>query len=207
MAIEVHPRDLKVGDDARRNWQTINALRKETERIASDLRNATTAIAELRAKVGWKDPGGGVVQRMVVYNIYANYLVCIPYVADGGPPSGGTKLVAIPFFLRASTYEDLTTGGFHWVTTAGQIRRSLAASPADYTVRIFAPTYDLGQDIYAFQPAGKTDVVIQGTRVTWMDANVEGRRLDTDQVKLTVCQFEGTVAVNRSVVVEGGPIY
>lgn len=59
MAIESAPREIKSGEDSRKNWEVINALRRDLERVSGELRAAWTAIAELRGKPGWKEPGGG----------------------------------------------------------------------------------------------------------------------------------------------------
>ena len=120
MPIETIPRYLKAGDDARRNWQTINALRKETERIASDLRNATTAIAELRAKVGWKDPGGG--GGIVFYGEWANiaYPKDAMVVIRGGISAGlyiSVEPVTIGTASPTNPPADPTQGG-PWVMLA-----------------------------------------------------------------------------------------
>ncbi len=58
MSPEAPSRDIKLDEDSRRNWVQINAMRREVERILTDLRKAWTAIGELRNKVGWKEPGG-----------------------------------------------------------------------------------------------------------------------------------------------------
>ena len=162
--------------------------------------------------------GGDDLRRMVITstqatgNNLAHYLTCAPYKDDGSVDSK-VFLVAIPPYLRASTYDNLTLGGFHYFRPTsgpniGQIQCSNApGSATDYVVKSFFPPYATGQDIYALRPIGKTDVQVDNVVLEWIDANVEGRRLDTQLTKVSVCRLENGIAVTRNIVVEGGPIF
>ena len=163
----------------------------------------------------------GGMKRLRIQNIFANYLETRAFKDEGDiiDPAADAVIVAIPYYLRASSYTDVTLGGFHYKIVNGQIRVSQGGTNADntsYIVKTFFPTYGIGQDIYALQPQGKTDVIVPRgivpgttdvTRLEWIDANVEGRRLETAQIELQLCRLENGVVTQRKVTVEGGPIY
>lgn len=199
--------------------QIVKNLRERTVRVGPGLRvsykSDGTLIELARMPSGGKggDPTG--CKRCKITSITptgtnsANYLTTQEYNPDGYTVSATVLKVAIPYFLRASTYESLSLGGFNYVksfATGGQIRCSQTGN-AGYVVKSFFPPYAVGQDIYAIQPIGKTDVTVDDILLEWVDANVEGRRLDTAQIDLNYCVDVGGTIVRKKVTVEGGPVF
>lgn len=204
--------------------QVMKNIRERTVTVGPGLRCSYTTegtrieVAAKAARGGAGDPTGckrcKITAILPTGTNQAHYLTTKEYNVDGYTVSNTTLLVAIPYYLRADTYPNspsrLTLGGFSYTTVAGQIRCSNApGSDTAYVVKSFFPPYGIGQDIYAIQPIGKTDVTVDDNLLEWIDANVEGRRLDTAQTQLSVCRLEGSpaVEVTRNVVVEGGPVF
>ncbi len=200
--------------------QIVKNLRERTVRVGPGLRvsyKTDCTLIELRGatpSAAGGDQAG--IKRCRIIEQFSNYLTTNEYDSAGQITDIFLR-VAIPFYLRGTTYGSATPGvtvqigGFNYVTVAGQIRCSSVGVGQGYVVKQFFPPYLVGKDIYAIQPIGGTDVTGsvagQSFNVDWMDANVDGRRLDTLQVELPMCRLEGGVVVQRHVTVEGGPIY
>lgn len=211
----IPPRKHSEDGPLRKVWKALNDLRDfaVATRPAPGrnirLRNTSQGcIINSEATEGEPAESSGLIQRMRITNIgglSASYLLCQFYNSEGTNTEGDEIAVAVPKYLRASTYTTLTLGGFRFDTIL-KVNHP-ANDPADYVVKTLFPPYEIGQDVYALQPAGKTDVVLTGTRLEWIDANVEGRRLDTNLTLVNVCRLEAGVQVTRKILMEAGPIH
>ena len=135
---------------------------------------------------------------------------------DSGSLAGDIIYVAVPIYLRASTYNARNVSGMPFRPLSEGWRASPAnRSDAYVNITVF-PQYAVGDEVYIFKPQGKTDVVIprgivpdtnSDYTVEWMDANVEGRHLETALVEVPICRIESGQVVQRHILVRGGPIY
>lgn len=196
--------------------QIIRNLRERTIRGGPGIRvsyRTDCTLLELEKIQQASGGSGSLIKRCQITSVTPtgsnskNYLTTREYNSDGYTLSTNVLLVAIPYFLRASTYEAQTIGNFIYTTVGGQIRCRQSGAPASaYIVETFFPPYIVGQDVYAMQPVGKTDVTVDDELLLWMDVQIEGRRLKPQQTQLSVCVLEGGVPTPRTITVEGGPV-
>ena len=204
--------------------QLADAIRSGQSVISNNMRTSQTAIGTIHEALdGVATVAESVsLKRFVITEIVSvtsNYFKAREYLDDGtgADPDKPETFIAVPFYLRPTNFDNVTVSGARFLALSGStIRQSLAGVVNGFVPMSVFPGYNIGQDVYAFQPIGKTDVVvaagiIPGTtsahRLEWMDANVDGRHLETGLVALDVCKIEGGVTVQRKVLVRGGAIY
>jgi len=203
--------------------QLADAVRSLDPVVSHRTRTSHTSIGILREGLNENvEPDAATpLTRCVITEIVSvssSYFKAAPYLADGtgADPNATTLFVAVPFYLRPTSYNGVIVSGTQFRPSTEGIRASPANSATAYVPMSVFPGYDIGQDVYVFEPLGKTDVTVpDGTipnttgvqRLTWMDANVDGRHLETGLKELEICRLEGGVVVQRHVLVRGGPIY
>lgn len=212
------PRYNESGPFAR-VWKALNLvwdeLRKQKARKGRGIRLHETSDGTTHSVIASEQAEEGGLESKRCYIISTtptgsnsrNYLTVKVYNEDGYTLSSEILKVAIPYFLRATTYEDQTIGSFIYTTVNGQIRcRQSGAVATAYIAETFFPPYIVGQDIVAIKPQGKTDVTVDDVLLEWVDINNEGRRLKPNQTQLSVCVLEGGVPTSRTITVAGGPV-
>lgn len=52
-------REIRKDEDSRKTWKQVNAILAEVQAMKVEIRRLTAAVADLRAKAGWKDEASG----------------------------------------------------------------------------------------------------------------------------------------------------
>ncbi len=52
-------REIRKDEDSRKTWKQVNALLAEVSIMKAEIKRLTSAVADLRAKTGWKDEASG----------------------------------------------------------------------------------------------------------------------------------------------------
>ena len=100
MPTNEHPTPIQRGEDARKNWITINQLSALLQPLASEVRRLGSAIADLRLKPQLKEGGGGGIRYRGDFALNVQYevndLIILPYGAKAAsylcvsrPPTSG----------------------------------------------------------------------------------------------------------------------
>lgn len=149
------------------------------------------------------------IRRLKIASVGGESLGTWEYDDDGNLTGESGPDVAIPKYLRPGTYPNQQFGDYVFTESGGEIRMRLITHPnaSAYIVQEVFPPYEVGDDVYAIQPQGKTDVTSDGELLEWMDTNVEGRQLRSKFVLVDVCRLEAGVNVARQIPVEGGNVF
>lgn len=162
---------------------------------------------------------GSRVQRFRVDQQYDDYLGCRKVTEDGIPDDADVNIynVAKPLHLRKSTQTQVNYPfsqlGYPFSVLypnqdGGAVRHLTAANagqPNRYIKEIVWPLY-ANDDIYAAEAEEKTGVIVNGTRLTWIDLNVDGRQYRPTYTRIAVCVLENGQNVTKYMYVAGGPI-
>lgn len=119
-----------------------------------------------------------------VSNLASNYLVCKEW---DGSTEGDTVNVALPAELRNGT------------VSGTNLTRSVSLSGVSGT-EILTPAYELGDEIWAIKPVGKTGVTVSNSELEWIDANVDARRFRFPLRTVEIC----VAGVAKRMLVYGG---
>jgi len=186
----------------------LKNIRERTLKVGPGLRASYKVDGTYLELVGVADssaaaPASAEIKRMQITAVASTYVVAQSYAADETTLSGESFNVALQKYHRGSTYADLTLGGYRF---RGLSLVNISGLDDNDTLAftVFPPP-TAGDDIIAAKPEGKTDLVVSGTRLEWMDTTA--RWLMPELRVVNVCRLEGGIPVTRRILVAGGAIH
>lgn len=207
-----HPAELRRGEDARRNWETINEINRLLQPLASEVRRLGSAVADLRLRPNTKEGGGGAtVQRAAVISVDDDF-IAVQYQSEGGAVYGPILNVAKPLTLRRSYWNGMTFGDWSYSGTKN-LRTLTYAGPAmagglqpgDTVQEILWPPYEAATEIAVGGVTGQTNVSVGNVRIPLIDLNIDARRFVTHRMLVELCKTVGSDTVQFRSVIDGGP--
>jgi hypothetical protein len=215
---EEFPKQLKRGDDSRRNWNQINELTQLAKNLTWKLDDALRRVTRLEAEGDlWQTGGGGAIQRYKIITDNDDYLVCQAQNADATLVAGNIN-IAKPRSLRVSTWNGATIG--KWSYTGTKTERTLTYAgpaidgglqPGDTMKEILDPPYDpalaSASELCATTAIGATAVIVSGVLLTLIDLNADARRWVAQRDRVEACKVIAGVPTVRKLVIEGGPSF
>lgn len=202
-------RDMNRIIDSLNEARIASAPGYRTKRTA----NGTTLDIQVPAA---EPASGGPQQRMRIVTVQGDYFTARKEMEDGSVDNTSTLFyVAKPHFLRVSTLNGLVVDGWTIsITSPGATRTLTAGAGAGVTAGLIVRqslnyAYTSGNTIYAVQPTGKTAVAhptIGGTKIDWLDLNVDARNFHQMRIELNACVLVGGVPTTKRIVFEAGPV-
>ena len=121
------------------------------------------------ADVGTSDDA---IKMFKVVTVYGDYVSCKTW---DGTTLGTTKInIAKPYLLRRTPFHGLSRDGISYNYTSNIARTATQGATSES--QVIVPSYVANDIIYAAQGVnGGVDVTVSGTKLLWLDINVDGR--------------------------------
>lgn len=170
--------------------------------------NGTTVVGVPEAR---QEEAGSQIQRMTIISVSDDYITCQKQ-DETGTAYGDNILVAKPRHLRVTTWNGITFGSWRYNGDSTSRVLTYVGTPitggfqtGDTISETLDPSWS-GSEIFATEAEGETGVTVNGTRLTYIDLNVDARRYITARALIEVCRTVNGVQEQRRLVLDGGPI-
>ncbi len=204
----------RAGDGLSRAREWLDDLGRDGARAVDTARHAS-GLADVRGRrrpMFADESSGSGLSRYRIEDVKNDYLLAWPALPDGTADTSASQVkIAKPKNLRYSTWHNLTIAGWRYSVATGGNTRSVTADGASgfaagagYSEEV-RPAYAVGDLIYVAE--GDTGLTVLTEVVTRFDVNVAARNWFTTRQQLVGCEWNGTVWVEKRMVVDGGGTY
>lgn len=212
-----------AGNAKETSWfrQLLRCIRERTVKAGPGLRlsykpdGTLIELEDLQKKVTQAVPATAAT-RMRIVTVDADYVTGRRQAEDGTVDNASELLyIAKPHYLRVATLNGLVQDGWTIsIASPGNSRSLTSGAGAGVPVGLIVNqklnySYLVNDTIYATKPEGRTAVAhptIAGTKIEWLDTNVDARNFHQIRIALSACVSIGGVPTTKTIIFEAGPV-